>query len=204
MDKKNLTRREARTIPPEGGIFLCPEEVNIPGFVQANIDNLDQIMHDSQQARLELNTTMDLWQQLAANKQRRTYGQELEQYVNDRANDAESRIQHVGIADEVVAVEGLYEQANRYQDACATIRNTANNLSHILGKNMLLGEVMLLGSNKYVIDEGPFAYKFFMKVTYSDHPAIIFDWGGEVDVEQYRHAGLPDQIELIHDVIQES
>ena len=95
MDKNNQTRREARTIPPEGGIFLCPEEVKVPGFVLADIDNLDQIMHDSQTARFELNTAMDRWLQLAANKERRTYGQELEQYVNDRANDADSRIQRV-------------------------------------------------------------------------------------------------------------
>jgi len=66
---------------------------------------------------------------------------------------------------------------------------------------MLLGEVMLQGSNKYVIDEGPFGEKFFMKVTYTDHPAIIFDWGGEVDVERYRHAGLVDQTDLIKDAI---
>lgn len=201
MDKNNLASREAKTIPPTGGIFLCPQEL-VPTFVADIVGNLGLIKANSTEARQRLMSEMDFWHSEKLQGNRMTYGKELEQFVYDESKEpGQKKLQPPSIREEVIVMEALHEQASRYHDACATIRKTAHGIGAEIGTQMNADDGLELGENTYTMAVGPFGYTFFCKVSDYEDQLTIFDWAGEVDPQYFRHAELYDQISLIRDVL---
>jgi hypothetical protein len=202
MEKIYPSRREAETISPVGDIFLSIDEI-IPSHIRQIMTNLNQYRRKSRVAQQGLEHHRADWQTARLHSTRQSYGNELDILVSERSKSSCERIQDIAVSNAVIAVEGLYENASKYNGAKDAIRSTANKASSWLVDHMHESQKIDIGMHEYQKIRGPHEYMFLTRQDEQehDHTATIYNWGGEVDGQQYRHANFNDQIVLLSDII---
>lgn len=200
MYKTKPTRREAKTIPPEGGIFLCPEEI-VPEYIKNGLLVLEDVRIKSEQAQELLDKELKLGQDRRAGTMLMTYGKELEAYVLDRSAKPDERTLDAQIVKSVETIEYLFDQSSAFQGLRDAIRATANRAGTDIVSQLELGNSIRIGQNDYVRLQGPFDYEFLCRNNGCNQPLTLFDWGGDVDGVTFTQAQFSDQVTLLKDVI---
>lgn len=200
MYKTKPTRREAKTIPPEGGIFLCPEET-IPHYIKLGILALDDERIKSEHAQELLDKQLRLGQDRRAGSMLSTYGKELEAYVQDRSAKPAERTLSAEIVRSVETIEYLFDQACVYQGIRDAIRGTADRVATEIVAQLALGQSAAIGGHHYSRERGPFNYEFLCRNNGEDKPQTLFSWAGDYDDATFVQAQFSDQITLLQDVM---
>ncbi len=200
MNRINLTRREAEGIPPQGGIFLCPED-RPPAYIRLGIVSLEEVREQSEQAQGLLDKELRVGQERRAGTMLSTYGKELEAYVHDRSAKPEERSLDLEIVESVSKIEYLYDQSSAFQGIRDAIRLSANRTATKLVTQFQLGEYDRIGQHDYARVVGQFSLEFLCRLNEEDAPMTIFDWGGEVDGVTFMQALFDDQVTLLKDVM---
>lgn len=199
MSKINHTRREARTIPPEGGIFLCPEQVS-PETIASSLSQLNRDRNRSIRAQAVLSVARAEWDDRQNRGEVRSYGKELEDYVRARAKSPEERAINLEVAQSIEHIEHLCDESSLYMGARDAVRSLANRVSSDIASQMMLGEKVTIGLHDYGRVLGPFEHEFLSRIDPDSEQIMLFDWGGEVDGHTFVHAQFRDQVVLLSDV----
>lgn len=199
MNKTNLTRREARTIPPEGGIFLCPERINF-GTIDTLLLQLNREKIRSSRAKAMLAKAQEAWAERQEQGLVRSYGNELARFVTERVLQPAERTMNPENYQAVQLSERLFEQSNVFHGLCDAIRSTANGVSNEIAGQIEVGKTAAIGLHDYGTVSGPFGYELLSRAEPHSERLILFNWGGEVDGVEFTHAQLRDQIVLLSDV----
>ncbi|MDQ5886237.1 MAG: hypothetical protein QG628_634 [Patescibacteria group bacterium] len=200
MYKTKPTRREAMTIPPAGGIFLCLNET-VPEYIRTGIQTLEEERVRSAAAQVRLDRELELGKARRAGTMLMTYGKELEAYVLDREAKPDERSLDAKIVKSVETIEYLYDLSSVYLGTVDAIRLTANRAGTEIVTQMELGDRIHLGNNDYTRQTGPFDYEFLCRDNGDNHPLTLFDWDGEADGTTFVRAQFGDQVMLLQDVI---
>lgn len=200
MYKTKLTRREARTIPPEGGIFLCPSEID-PRYIEKTLAELNRNRKRSIRAQVILREVRADWENRQERGEVQSYGKELEDYVRGRSKDPGERAIKSDNARAVERIEQLCDESTLFMGARDGIRLMANRVSTHIAEQLELGEKAEIGLHQYGRVLGPFGHEFLSRIEPESETQILFDWGGELDGQLFAHAKFSDQVVLLSDVI---
>lgn len=199
MDKNNLTRREAEIMPPEGGIFLCLDEL-VPSFIIHSLNNLSRSRKQSERARISLGALLSGWEIDKKNDIVKSYGKELENYVSNKTLSPKVRTMPADVMQRVETIEALYDEAYMYRGVVNGISATANRVSSRIATQLETGQITNIGLHSYGRIVGPYNYEFFYRHE-DQKPHTLFDWGGEIDGVEFQHARFCDQVVLLSDIL---
>lgn len=200
MYKTKPTRREAKTIPPEGGIFLCPEHIN-PETIANALSQLNRDRNRSIRAQAILKVARADWEDRQERGEVRSYGKELEDYVRERSKNPGERATMPENARAVERIEQLCDESSLFMGARDGIRSMANRVSTHIAEQLELGEKAVIGLHQYGRVLGPFGHEFLSRIEPDSETQILFDWGGELDGQLFAHAKFSDQVVLLSDVM---
>lgn len=203
MNTHYSTRNTTETLSPEGDIFL-PNNISteelVPSFIADILRNLPRYRRGSMIAKYELHEADLEWDEQTDEGVVRSQGYELGLYLSDRSKQRDDRSQDPMVAEKIMRIEQLKDQASEYRSKQSLIRQTANEIGSLLLTKMSIDQAVEVGLHTYGAVNGPFDHTFFCRLDTDEH-MTLFNWDGLLDDQHYRHATFHDQVVLLSDII---